>query len=109
MLCRGRTGRTSHERGPRDGIMEVGVRPCVAHPEARMCIITNQELPLFSLFRPVFTVATFARAQLLGIAAILTPGRRTLANLLRTVAELTEGDPSSYHRVLSLARWSALS
>jgi hypothetical protein len=74
-----------------------------------MTTIANQELPLLSLFRPAFTVATFARAQLLGVAAILTNGRRTLANLLRTVAELTEGDPSSYHRVLSLAQWSALS
>jgi hypothetical protein len=74
-----------------------------------MRILTNQELPLLSLFRPIFTPATFVRAQLLGVAAILTHGRRTLANLLRTVADLTDGDSSSYHRVLSLARWSALS
>lgn len=74
-----------------------------------MSTIANQELPLLSLFRPAFTAVTFVRAQLLGVAAILTRGRRTLANLLRTVAELTDGDPSSYHRVLSLAQWSALS
>jgi hypothetical protein len=74
-----------------------------------MSTIANQELPLLSLFRPAFTLATFVRAQLLGVAAILTHGRRTLANLLRTVAELTEGDSSNYHRVLSLAHWSALS
>jgi hypothetical protein len=74
-----------------------------------MPTIANQELPLLSLFRPAFTAATFVRAQLLGVAAILTKGRRTLANLLRTVADLTDGDPSSYHRVLSLAQWSALS
>ena len=74
-----------------------------------MTTIATQELPLLSLFRPAFTIATFARAQLLGVAAILTTGRRTLANLLRTVADLTEGDSSSYHRVLSLAQWSALS
>jgi hypothetical protein len=74
-----------------------------------MSTIANQELPLLPLFRPVFTAATFVRAQLLGVAAILTHGRRTVANLLRTVAALTEGDSSSYHRVLSLAQWSALS
>jgi DDE superfamily endonuclease len=74
-----------------------------------MSTIANQELPLLPLFRPAFTLATFVRAQLLGVAAILTHGRRTLANLLRTVAELTEGDSSNYHRVLSLAHWSALS
>jgi hypothetical protein len=74
-----------------------------------MSSIASQELPLLSLFRPAFTFATFARARLLGVAAILTTGRRTVANLLRTVADLTEGDPSSYQRVLSLAQWSALS
>ena len=74
-----------------------------------MSSIANQELPLLSLFRPAFTAATFVRAQLLGVAAILTTGRRTVANLLRTVADLTEGDSSSYHRVLSLAQWSGLS
>ena len=74
-----------------------------------MSTIANQEPLLLALFRPAFTAATFARARLLGVAAVLTTGRRTVANLLRTVAGLTEGDPSSYHRVLSLAQWSGLS
>jgi DDE superfamily endonuclease len=73
-----------------------------------MSTLANPEPPLFSLFAPAFSAATFARAKLLGVAAILTTGRRTVANLLRTVASLTEGDPSSYHRVLSLAQWSGL-
>jgi len=61
------------------------------------------------LFESAFTTAaTFVRVKLLGVAAILTTGRRTVRNLLRTVAGLTEGDPSSYHRVLSLAQWSGL-
>jgi hypothetical protein len=71
------------------------VRPRIAHPEAHMSIITNQGLPLLSLFGPAFTAAaTFVRAKLLGVAAILTNGRRTVANLLRTVTDLTEGDSS---------------
>jgi hypothetical protein len=74
-----------------------------------MSTIANLEPPLLPLFRPVFSAATFVRAQLLGVAAILTHGRRTVANLIRTVEVLTEGDSSSYHRVLSLAQWSALS
>src|SRR5438270_3485057 len=74
-----------------------------------MCSIANAELPVFSLFEsPFTTAATFVRAKLLAVAAILTTGRRTVSNLLRTVAGLTQGDPSSYHRVLSLARWSGL-
>ena len=83
-------------------------RPRFAHPEARMRSIANTGLPLLPLFEPAFTAATFVRAKLLGVAAILTTGRRTVANLLRTVAGLTDGDPSSYHRVLSLAQWSGL-
>jgi len=74
-----------------------------------MSSITSETLPVFSLFESAFTTtATFVRAKLLGVAAILTTGRRTVANLLRTVADLTEGDPSSYHRVLSLSQWSGL-
>jgi DDE superfamily endonuclease len=75
-----------------------------------MYSITNAELPVLPLFQSAFTTAaTFVRATLLAVAAILTTGRRTVANLLRTVAGLTAGDPSSYHRVLSLAQWSTLS
>jgi hypothetical protein len=74
-----------------------------------MSSIANEGLPLLPLFESAFrTAATFVRAKLLGVAAILTTGRRTVTNLLRTVAGLTEGAPSSYHRVLSLAQWSGL-
>jgi hypothetical protein len=73
-----------------------------------MSSIAKPDAPLLSLFAPAFSAATFVRAQLLGVAAILTTGRRTVANLLRTVADLTEGDPSCYHRVLSFAQWSGL-
>jgi DDE superfamily endonuclease len=71
--------------------------------------IASQELPLFPLFKSAFTTpTTFLRARLLGVAALLTTGRRTIANLLRTVAGLTQDAPSRYHRVLSLAPWSTL-
>src|ERR1700722_19760062 len=74
-----------------------------------MASITNEGVPLLPLFESAFaTTTTFARAKLLGLAAILTTGRRTVANLLRTVAGLTRGDPSSYHRGLSPAQWSGL-
>jgi hypothetical protein len=75
-----------------------------------MYSIANGQLPVFPIFASAFTtVATFVRATLLAVAAILTTGRRTVSNLLRTVGELTDGDPSTYHRVLSLAQWSTLS
>lgn len=73
-----------------------------------MITIADHALPILSLFAPAFTPATFCRAQLLAVAAILTTGRRTVSNLLRTLGHLAQGAPSSYHRVLSQARWSGL-
>lgn len=70
--------------------------------------IAKDALPLLALFAPAFTAQTFPRAQLLAVAAILTTGRHTVSNLLRTVACLVQGVPSSYHRVLSQAQWSGL-
>lgn len=65
-------------------------------------------LPLLHAFAPLFTQPTWRRCQLLLFAAILTTGRRTIANLLRTVAALAPGHSCSYQRVLSQARWSGL-
>jgi hypothetical protein len=73
-----------------------------------MASIANDALPLLPLFAPVFNPATFQRVQLLVVAAILTTGRRTISNLLRTAGALATGAPSSYHRVVSAAKWSGL-
>ncbi len=62
--------------------------------------------PLFQEFSEAFTQPTFARFTIVLRAAILTTGRRTMTNLLRTVQTLAPGDPSTYHRVLSKRRWS---
>jgi DDE superfamily endonuclease/Archaeal putative transposase ISC1217 len=70
--------------------------------------IANDALPILALFTPAFCPPTFARAQLLAVAAILTTGRRTVSNLLRTVGHLAQGASCSYHRVLSGAHWSGL-
>ena len=64
--------------------------------------------PVLSSFAPVFYHPTYQRFLLLLIAAVLTTGRRTVSNLLRTAAGLAEGDASSFHRVLSKRRWSTL-
>ena len=73
-----------------------------------MASILSDTLPLLVEFAPAFTQPTFRRAQLLVVAAVLTTGRRTIANLLRTLGPLVPGQASSYHRVLSQARWSGL-
>jgi uncharacterized protein YerC len=65
--------------------------------------------PLRRLIRPLagaFTAPTFRRFTTLMAGAILTTGRRTVTNLLRTVGGLATGHPSSYHSVFSRRRWS---
>jgi DDE superfamily endonuclease len=54
-----------------------------------------------------FHGATALRFGLLLAAALLTVGRHTIANLLRTLGPLVPGDPSSYRRVFSQRRWSS--
>ena len=73
-----------------------------------MSTIAAQALPVLALFAPACNPPTFLRLQLLAVAAVLTTGRRTVSNLLRTLGHLAQGAPSSYHRVLSEARWSGL-
>lgn len=73
-----------------------------------MSIIPLEAAWLLGEFAPVFTQPTFRRSMLLLLGAILTTGRRTVANVLRTVGNLAQGDPSSFQRVLSSARWSGL-
>jgi hypothetical protein len=63
--------------------------------------------PLIREFADAFTQPTYHRFIILLFAAILTTGRRTVTNLLRTVQTLAPGHPSSYHRVLSKRRWSS--
>ena len=61
---------------------------------------------LCDLLGGAFTTATALRFALLLAAAVLTIGRHTVANLLRTLGPLVPGDPSSYRRVFSQRRWS---
>lgn len=63
--------------------------------------------PLIREFTDAFTRSTCRRFVVLLFAAILTTGRRTITNLLRTVQSVAPGHPSSYHRVLSRRRWSS--
>jgi DDE superfamily endonuclease len=62
--------------------------------------------PVLTMFRPAFSTPTYHRFVVLVLAAMLTTGRRTVTNLLRTVRFQAPGHASSYHRVLSQRRWS---
>lgn len=59
----------------------------------------------FEPLAPALTRPTYRRLVLLALAAILTIGGRTVANLLRTLGALAPGHPSGYHRALSHRRW----
>ncbi len=62
---------------------------------------------LFDSLAGAFTRPTFLRFVVLALATILTIGRRTICNLLRTLGALAPGHPSSYHRVFCKRRWSS--
>jgi len=71
-------------------------------------ILPPEAMPLLAELAPAFTQPTFHRFTTLLIAAVLTTGRRTVANLLRTLGGMAEGHRNDYQRVLSRAPWSAL-
>jgi len=59
-------------------------------------------------FAFLFSRRVFSHARLLLAGAILATGKRTVAALLRVLGLSREKNYHKYHRVLSLARWSAL-
>ena len=71
-------------------------------------ILPPEAHSLLLALAPAFTTPTFQRFITLMAAAILTPGRRTVANLLRTAKPFAQGHPTTFQRVFSSARWSAL-
>src|SRR4030095_6072411 len=63
-------------------------------------------VPLLSIFQPAFTQPTYHRFLVLLLGALLTTGRCTITNLLRTVRPQGAGHISSYHHVFSQRQWS---
>ena len=52
-------------------------------------------MPILSLWRPAFSTPTEHRFLIQTLAAVLTPGRRTVTNLLRTVRAQAPGHVSA--------------
>ena len=71
-------------------------------------ILPPEAGPLLAALAPAFTQPTAARFATLLAAALLTPGRHTVANLLRTLRHLAPGHRTAYQRVLSRAPWSGV-
>lgn len=71
-------------------------------------ILPTEAASLLAVLTPAFTQPTAARVTTLLAGTILTTGRRTVANILRTLRHLAPGHRTTYQRVLSRAPWSAL-
>lgn len=71
-------------------------------------LLPAEAQPLLDALLPHLSRPTYTRLVVLTAAAVVTNGRRTVANLLRTVGTLAPGHPASYRRVLSAAEWSGL-
>jgi hypothetical protein len=71
-------------------------------------LLPAQAQPLLAALLPHLTRPTYTRLVVLTAAAVVTTGRRTVANVLRTIGDLAPGHPASYRRVLSAAEWSGL-
>jgi hypothetical protein len=71
-------------------------------------ILSPEAAPLLAALTPAFTQPTAQRFVTLVVAAFLTTGRRTVANLLRTLGPFAPGHRTTYQRVLSRAPWSAV-
>jgi hypothetical protein len=73
-----------------------------------MLTLPDEYNTLFAHFRPLFSKRVWPLAQLLGIGAILAPGKRTVASVLRIMGLSQEKHFQNYHRVLNRASWSNL-
>jgi hypothetical protein len=73
-----------------------------------MLTLPDEYNTLFAHFRPLFSKRVWPLALLLGIGAILAPGKRTVASVLRIMGLSQEKHFQNYHRVLNRASWSSL-
>ena len=71
-------------------------------------ILPPEAHPLVQSIVFTFTSPTYQRFSALLVGALLTTGRRTVANLMRTLRHLGPGHLTSYQRVLSRAPWSGI-
>ena len=56
-------------------------------------------------FAPLFRHRSWRHAEVLLLGAVLAPGRRTVAGILRIVGLMRERRFVNYHRVLNRAAW----
>lgn len=73
-----------------------------------MLSLPNTFTAVISIFVPVFSRSVWQHAKVLLAGAILAPGKRTVASILRIMGKADEPHFQTYHRVLNRATWSSL-
>ena len=73
-----------------------------------MPVLPSRFATVILRFAPLFDHRSWRHAEVLLIGAILAPGRRTVASLLRICGLMRERHFVNYHRVLNRAAWNPL-
>lgn len=72
-----------------------------------MLTLPVEIIRVLSVFAPLFSRRVFTHVQVLLLGAILTPGCRTVTNILRVMGLHHDRHFQNYHRVLNRAHWSS--
>ena len=73
-----------------------------------MLTLPNEIIAVLAPFAQAFSYRIWDMVQIMVIGAILTPGKRTVTAILRTMGLQDEAQFQNYHRVLNRAKWSGL-
>jgi hypothetical protein len=73
-----------------------------------MLTLPDEFLVVIIHYREMFSKPVYGHVKLLLTGAVLAPGKRTISAVLRILGLDQEKNFHKYHRVLSLAHWSAL-
>jgi len=70
-----------------------------------MLNLPKKLMPVLRHFEAIFSERVWEWAKVLLIGAILAPGERTVAAILRVMGQSNEKQFQNYHRVLNRAKW----
>lgn len=73
-----------------------------------MLTLPNEIIAVLAPFAQAFSYRIWDMVQIMVIGAILTPGKRTVTAILRTMGLQDDAQFQNYHRVLNRAKWSGL-
>lgn len=72
-----------------------------------MLSLPNEMIAVLDPFAPVFRKRVWERVKLLVVGAILVPGQRTIASVLRVMGRGNDRHFQNFHRVLNRDRWAS--